>query len=73
MNPSATDSAMRALQLTRVQDGLRIAQLETALRPFVEGFKSDPGTSDLDNEQPIVSWVKLGEWRKAVSVLAESK
>lgn len=60
-----------ARALAHYQAQARIAQLEALLRVFVDGFKYDPGTSDLDNEQPIVSWVTLGHWRKADHALRE--
>ena len=46
------------------------AELAVLLRAFVDGFKSDPGTSDLDNEQPIHPCVELGVWRKASYLLS---
>ena len=46
------------------------SQLARKLREFVKGFKSDPGTSDLDREQPIHSCVKLGVWRDAGYLLS---
>jgi hypothetical protein len=30
-----------------------------------KGFISDPGTSDLDDEQPICVWMTLKEYRRA--------
>ncbi len=47
-------------------------ELLAALEPFVAGFKSDPGTSDLDAEQPIIARVSLGDWRKARAILAKA-
>ena len=38
--------------------------LFTAARPFYEAVEADPGTSDLDNEQPLTITVTLGDWRK---------
>ena len=29
------------------------------------GYKTDPGTSDLDDEQPIAVWMTLGDYRRA--------
>ncbi len=43
------------------------------LQPFVDGFVSDPGTSDLDNEQPITVRVLLGDWRKARAATAGAR
>ena len=47
--------------------------LANLLQPFVNGFVSDPGTSDLDNEQPITVRVLLGDWRKARAALAQHR
>ena len=49
------------------------AAMREALEAVCDGFKADPGTSDLDNEQPITLWITLGQWRKARSVLAGLK
>jgi hypothetical protein len=35
------------------------------VKAVVDGFTSDPGTSDLDNEQPITVRMSLGEYRRA--------
>ena len=50
-------------------------QLIGALRPFVADFdrQSDPGTSDLDNEQPMNIRVSLGDCRRARLALALTK
>ena len=45
-------------------------RLADQLRAFVNGFKDNPGTSDLDREQPIHSCVKLGVWRDAGYLLS---
>ena len=45
----------------RLQTAERVIE---AARPFLDGFKPDPGTSDLYNEQPITVRVLLGDWRK---------
>lgn len=29
------------------------------------GYQCDPGTSDLDDEQPIAVWMTLGDYRRA--------
>lgn len=47
-------------RLRRTEELLRM--LSIAVR---DGFKADPGTSDLDDEQPIVVRMKLGDWRRA--------
>lgn len=46
-------------------------ELMALLGKFVDGFKPDPGTSDLDNEQPIHVRVTLGDWRRARALLAD--
>jgi hypothetical protein len=40
-------------------------------RAVAYGFTSDPGTSDLDDEQPIDVRMTLGEWRKARRLVTE--
>jgi hypothetical protein len=42
-----------------------LTRLAQSLRVFVAGFKDDPGTSDLDDEQVIHLRVTLGDWRRA--------
>lgn len=34
------------------------------LKRLLAGFTADPGTSDLDDEQPIHLSILLGDWRK---------
>lgn len=48
----------------------REQELFDALAPFVAAYRrdSDPGTSDLYNEQPFAVIVKLGDIRKATQV-----
>jgi len=43
-------------------------QLLTAIAPFAKAYEAaiDPGTSDLDNEQPFHLTVDLGACRKAL-------
>lgn len=58
--------AMRQKMLNEIAEAVRKA------------FESDPGTSDLHNEQPITITVPLGIWRKAslvhlVKVVPEGK
>lgn len=50
----------------------RIAELEKAAKPFLDGFTYNPGHSDLDNEQPIHVSVTLGDWRKLNMALAST-
>lgn len=38
--------------------------LATAAAHVRDGFEPDPGTSDLDDAQPIWIGVSLGEWRR---------
>jgi len=45
--------------------------IEIVVRAVVAGFKDDPGTSDLDGEQPIWVGMKLKTWRNAKGVVAE--
>ena len=39
-------------------------ELISLLRKVQAGFNPDPGTSDLDNEQPIYVRLELGDYRK---------
>ena len=41
------------------------------VKAVCEGFTPDPGTSDLDNEQPVHITIPLGEYRRAVRLLHE--
>lgn len=45
-----------------------------ALRPFADAYerKKDPGTSDLDDEQPQAWHVPLGAWRAAARAVARA-
>jgi len=52
-------------------DAPRLARLITFagdlisdVRVVLAGFKTDPGTSDLDDEQPINVWMTLGDYRR---------
>lgn len=46
-------------------------ELVKALRPIAAAYPDDPGTSDLDNEQPVV--ITLGDVRRAWRALARHK
>jgi hypothetical protein len=39
--------------------------LFSLIKAVHDGFTPDPGTSDLDNEQPITVRMSLGEYRRA--------
>ena len=43
-----------------------VSLLYAAAKPFAKAFAaySDPGTSDLDNEQPVAIHMALGDWRR---------
>jgi hypothetical protein len=41
------------------------------VKAVCEGFTPDPGTSDLDDEQPVHITIPLGEYRRAVRLLHE--
>jgi len=43
------------------------------LEEIVAGFKTDPGTSDLDDEQPIHVCISLGAYRRASRLAYELK
>lgn len=42
-----------------------------ALRAVVNGFTTDPGTTDLDDDQPIQVSIKLGDYRRIRHYLNE--
>ena len=46
-----------------------LRSLEILATAIVKGFETDPGHSDLDNEQPINVSMTLGDYRKARNVL----
>lgn len=48
----------------------RLAELSVAIEA---GFQSDPGTSDLDDEQPICVWMTLKEYRAACQLNHQTK
>jgi hypothetical protein len=52
-----------------------VALLYGAAKPFAKAFEdfSDPGTSDLDNEQPVSISMTLGDWRKLRSAVAVAR
>ncbi len=71
--------AQQAIDLVRgierdtddVESAVRMARCSaTVLRAVAAGFASDPGTSDLDNEQPITVRMTLGDWRMACAAVA---
>jgi hypothetical protein len=43
------------------------------LEAVTKGYTYDPGSSDLDDEQPIHVSMTLGEYRRAVRMLYELK
>ncbi len=55
-----------------MNQGELVPELVTALETFVAGYMSNPGTSDLDDEQPIIMRIYLGDWRKARAALAKA-
>jgi hypothetical protein len=48
-------------------------ELHLAAIPFAHAFDrfSDPGTSDLDNEQPVSISMTLGDWRRLRLAVAQ--
>lgn len=48
----------------------RLPRLRQLLLRIVDGYIDDPGTSDLDDEQPIRARLDLGDWRLAKQLLA---
>ena len=47
----------------------RCLELETVLRPIAAAYPDDPGTSDIDDEQPVR--ITLGDVRRAWAALAK--
>lgn len=47
------------------------ADVLPVLKAMCEGFTYDPGHSDLDNEQPIIVHMTLGDYRRAARLKAE--
>lgn len=45
--------------------------LGKAAGPVIAGFTYDPGTSDLDDEQPIIVRMTLGEYRRLRALLGQ--
>ncbi len=74
-------TAMNALGRGRVLDGPATERsrreswisksIEMIVKAVRDGFESDPGTSDLDDEQPVHVRVELGVWRRAGMVARE--
>jgi hypothetical protein len=44
-------------------------ELLTLLRKVQVGFTPGPGTSELDNSEPIPVWLELGDYRKINQLL----
>ena len=67
MNDNDSDPLLAAL--------VEIRRLETALRAFGEVYarNADPGTSDLDDDQPQAWHAPLGAWRRAYALTREIK
>ncbi len=53
------------------QLGILIRNVIPLLDSLVSGYTYDPGSSDLDNEQPIHVLMTLGEYRQASNLLHE--
>lgn len=47
----------------------RLPRLRQLLVKVAAGYIDDPGTSDLDDEQPIHAELNLGDWRLAKELL----
>lgn len=63
-------TAERGLDEAHANAGLMAGARELA-QAVVDGFTYDPGTSDLDNEQPITVRMTLGQYRKAQAAIAK--
>lgn len=59
--------------MTKPEQQLRFLarDLLPLLKAVRGGFQPDPGTSDLDNEQPTWVNIPLGEYRRCVRLLHE--
>lgn len=55
----------------REQLNILVRNVLPILRSVVAGFEPDPGTSDLDNEQPLNVRMDLGTYRKARALAYE--
>ena len=56
---------------TEQQYHILIRNVLPLLESLVSGYTYDPGSSDLDNEQPIHVIMTLGEYRKASNLVYE--
>lgn len=73
--PGGTAFVTDLLLAAAIKAGMTVVEtarydgLFNALKPFAEAFraKTDPGDSDLDNEQPYHLMVTLGDCRRALS------
>jgi hypothetical protein len=48
-------------------------ELHKLLCLIAKGYHYDPGSSDLDDEQPIAVWMTLGDYRRIVRMLAKAE
>jgi hypothetical protein len=55
----------------KILENMHAPEYQIVLEAIVKGFTTDPGTSDLDNEQPVHITIPLGEYRRAVRLLHE--
>ena len=72
--PLVVEMFARGVEVTGVdrQELARYAlDLEQAAGSVIAGFTYDPGTSDLDDEQPIVVRMTLGEYRRLRALLEQ--
>lgn len=53
------------------QLGILVRDVTPLVRTVRDGFTTDHGTSDLDDEQPTWVCIPLGEYRRAVRLLYE--
>ena len=57
----------------KTQLGFLVRDITPLVRAVRDGFTTDRGTSDLDDEQPIHVCIPLGEYRRAVRLLEEAR
>lgn len=71
LNRKARQQIVEAQGLARQM--LAAPSLLAAAEAIVAGYTYDPGSSDLDNEQPIVVRMTLGDYRKATLARWQAK
>ena len=60
-----TRSGLTPDEYASAYNNLRPGSLDRILKAVVDGYAYNPGDSDLDNEQPIMVRMTLGDYRRA--------